>query len=163
MNDQVKSRFKKLTEGKALKVAFIVSLALNLLVVGVIAGGMLNGKRPSPMGGYDVSLGEFGKALSRDDRTKIRDDLRTNPNFRLPSRGTRDEAVQAFIAAVRAEPFDVTVVEGMFASQRVRGAQAMQAGQDALLKRLVEMDAEERNEFADRVEHFAGRGKPDDR
>ncbi len=163
MSEQVKSRFKKLTEGKALKVAFVISLAMNVMVIGVIGGGVLNGKRPAPMGGYDVSLGEFGKALSRDERAKIRNDLRANPNFRLPSRATREASVQEFITAVRAEPFDVTVIEGIFAAQRDRGAQAMQAVQDALVKRLVEMTAQERQAFADRVASFASHDKQPDR
>ncbi len=163
MSDQPKSRFQKLTEGKALKIAFIISLALNVMILGVIGGGLLNGKRPAPMGGYDVSLGEFGKALSRDDRAKIREDLRANPSFRLPPRGAREESVRAFISAMRAEPFDVGVIEDLFAAQRDRGASAMQAGQEALIKRLVEMDAQERNAFADRVEQIATRGKQGDR
>lgn len=159
MTDQPKTGFKKLTEGKVLKVAFVVSLAFNVLVISVLAGGMLHGRRPAPMGGFDMNLGEFGAALSREDRGKIREDLHANPNFRPIPRGAREASVQRFLVAIRAEPFDPVAVEKIFETQRNRGVEAMEAGQRALLQRLTEMNAEERQAFADRLEGRSNSGK----
>lgn len=137
---------------KALKTAFVVSLALNALVVGVIVGGAINGKRPQVIGGYDLSLGPFGAALSREDRGKIRDDLRERPELRLVTRAARDAAIKKFMDAVRADPYDDAALRALFEEQRALGATAMAAGQNALLDRLAEMTPEERALFADRAE-----------
>ena len=152
---------KKINASKLLRVAFVVSLAFNVLVVAVIAGGVLQGRRPAPMGGYDLSLGAFGSALSREDRGRIRDELRGNPSLRPPARASRQEAMQAFLAAVRADPFDAAPIQAIFDEQRERGTRAMQAGQDALLQRLSTMTSDERAAFADRAERSIYRRERD--
>ncbi|NBT52187.1 MAG: hypothetical protein EBT12_11660, partial [Marivivens sp.] len=51
-----------------LRILLIVSLALNVLVIGVVAGGIMKGRSPGPFGGFDMTIGPFAEALGDDDR-----------------------------------------------------------------------------------------------
>lgn len=135
-----------------LRILLIVSLALNVMIVGVVAGGILKGRSPGPFGGFDMTIGPFAEALGDNDRRAIRAELRDRRDIRPPRYDDRIAAMQGFLAAVRADNFDPAQIEIMFAEQRARAGNAMEAGQQALLNRIVAMDRDERARFADRLE-----------
>lgn len=138
---------------RSLRILLIVSLALNLMVAGVIVGGIAKGRAPGPFGGFDMTLGPFARALDDDHRRELRDHLRGQEGLRPPSRRDRAEAMRDFMAALRADPFDPAAVDAIFAGQRDRATAGMRAGQDALLAQLQAMTAAERAAFADRLDH----------
>lgn len=134
-----------------------VSLALNLLVVGALVGRAVSPDAPHKKdriaGPLRSVIGEpFLRALDKEDRRTLLKELRQETPRILESRKTLRTRFQAFLTAVRAEPFDRAVVEELF-TQQTEAAQERQAlGQTLLLNRLTEMTAEERNTYADRLE-----------
>ncbi len=85
-----------------LRVALIVSLMLNVLIVGAVAGVALR-ERAAPR---DVGLGPFAGALSKEDRRAIGAAVRAErPKLRETMRAEREDRA-ALLAVLRAEPFD---------------------------------------------------------
>lgn len=133
------------------RVVLIVSLAFNLLILGVVAGGVLDGRRPGGMGGADLTLGAYARALDPADRRAIGRDLHDRMQSR-PVRGAeRAQAMADFLAAISADPFDPAAVEQLFEDQRDRATGAMRLGQEALLARVEAMTPADRAAFAERL------------
>ncbi len=137
---------------RSLRILLVLSLALNLAVIGVVGGAVLSGRgKPGPFGGFDVTLGPFARALSHEDRRAIGDALRNRSDLGPEGRGSRKAALAAFLAALETDPFDPTEVRSMFDAQRDRALRGMGAGQEMLLARIVAMTPIERAEFAGRL------------
>ncbi|OUD09097.1 hypothetical protein BVC71_10325 [Marivivens niveibacter] len=150
---------KKSSMRPALRVLLVVSLALNLLVAGVLVGGISKGRQFSPKGNFDISVGPFSRAFEEEDRRAIRDDLRARmAEFATPQE--QSASMQTLIAAMRADPFVEDAVTEQFETQRENAAEAMRIGQEVVLNRLREMSVEEREEFTDRLMREAMR-RPD--
>lgn len=133
-----------------MRVLLVVSLALNLLVAGLLLGDALaGGHGPRPAG---LALGPIARALDEDDRRAILLSLRGHPNLRPLGQGERDRGLREIAGAVRAEPFDPDRLRAALSAQSDRVIQAQDAVRDALLARLAAMPPEERTAFAGRLE-----------
>jgi uncharacterized membrane protein len=137
----------------------VPSLALNLLVLGLVVGDALSGggpgRGPRPV---EMSLGPVGRALEPQDRRAILGSLRGDPDLRPLGRGERAAGFAAVAQALRADPFDEGRLREALLAQSDRVAAAQRAVQEALLARLAGMTPGERAAFADRLEAEAGRG-----
>lgn len=135
-----------------MRVLLVVSLALNLLVAGLLLGDALTGggpgRGPRPA---ELALGPVARALHEEDRQAILEDLRGHPGLRPIGRGEREAGLAEIAAAVRAEPFDPERLRQALATQTERVAQAQAAVQEAMVARLAGMDPMERAAFADRL------------
>lgn len=129
------------------------SLALNLLVAGLVFGALLGddrrGGRPRPA---ELSLGPFARALEPGDRREVLRSLNDRPDLRPPGREDWAAAFAEVVAALRAEPFDQPRAATALAEQSGRVAEVERAVQEALLARLAAMTPAERTAFADRLE-----------
>lgn len=145
---------------RLLAVALFVSVALNLLVVGVIAGafwarGDGPGFRPVLI---DIGLGPYTRALSEADRATLRDAWqRRGPDLQT-LRGARGADRAALLEALRAQPFDPAAVEAAFARQLSRQAGQQQLARTLLTERISAMSPAERAAYADRLEALPQRG-----
>lgn len=140
------------------KAAFIASVTLNLLVAGVVVGGIIRHDRhpPRPMIS-DVSIGPFTEALSQNDREALRRAAqRESTGFRAMRQAARED-YRRLIAALRAEPLDEAVVQEVFASRRQRLTERSAFGERLMVERVKAMSAAERQDFADRLERMAER------
>lgn len=137
-----------------LRVVFGLSLALNLMVVGIVAGSHLKwgGKDRGPMGRLEQMGGPLTRALSHRDRHEIARDMRQNSHGSPEAKAQRRAAFVALIADLRTDPFDREAVAGHMARQRSAMGERMAYGQGLLLERLEKMSAEERTDFADRLQ-----------
>lgn len=151
MTDTEKATAAAPGPSRGVRLTLVISLALNLLVIGVLVGGALTGRRPDFGGGPDFTLGPFARALDSADRLAIRNDLRKSLDEHGFARRDRSAALNAFLAALRADPFDSAAVAAIFDGQRDQALAAMSAGQDVLLNRLEQMTPEARAAFADRL------------
>lgn len=138
--------------GRGVKIALALSLALNLLILGLVGGAVLAiGGR----GGDDprlrtLGLGPFALALEREDRAAVRD--------RLDGEALRAErrALGAGLVQLRrvlaADPFDRAAAEA--ALGRVGGATLAQQEQAhaALLDQIAQMTEAERRALAERLD-----------
>ena len=145
---------------RSIRFLLIGSLALNLLVMGLVGGALVNG----PDGfrvprGVDLALGPIVQALSPEDRDAIRAELRIREALRLRPRRDRDALISALLVALRADTFDPVAVEAALNVPRDRALAVQQAAQQALLARFTAMTPAARLAFADRLAEQMGHGE----
>ena len=141
-----------------LRVVLLVSLALNLLVVGVVAGHFLRDDPKGRVPRVDRMQAPMTFALSHEDRRAIGKALRQEYRDNRPSREEVVAEYQGVIAALRADPFQPELVEDAFRRQRAAASSRVEIGQKLLMDRLTAMSADERHAFADRLEEGLRRG-----
>lgn len=147
------------------KVAFALSLALNLAVLGVVGGAMLRHGGPggSPSMNADFGFGPLAEAFEDDDRRDLRRAFQANrPDVRQIRQERRADA-KRLLAALRAEPFDAAAVQQVLAETSARTMERIATGQRLALERVALMTPAERAAFADRLEQVLSRGKDKDR
>lgn len=138
-----------------LRIVFGLSLALNLLVLGVAVGAALrfggpDGARRPPQ----VVGAALYRELPRDDRRAFRQAMEKSPQARGPSR----KAVAGQIAALlRTTPFDMSALQALLDDHAAKRGQWQMAANRALIAQLAQMDPQERAAYADRVEEALSR------
>lgn len=142
-----------------MRYALVVSLAANLLVLGVVAGAVIRHDRDGPRGMIaDVGFGPYTEALSREDRKALRDAfIARAPDFRA-MRAEAQADMATLIAALRAADWDEAAVKTTLAKQRDRTVSRISLGQDLLLERLSAMTPDARRALADRLDGMMRRG-----
>ena len=144
--------------GRKLRIALAVSVALNLLIIGLVAGAVLRDGGPQGRMVRDLDFGPFTEALTPEDRDALRRDfIRQAPDLRDMRRQMRDD-FRTVLAALRADPFDAEALRDVMANQGDRMAARLALGQDLILARIAAMTPAERAAFADRLERRLERG-----
>ena len=135
------------------RAVLIVSLALNLIVAGILLGAALD--RAGPGRGEMRAAGPLAplvRALPPEDRQAVLGALRRERAPQdLPPRG-RGSAGGPLLAALRAEPFDPLLVRRALQDQRRRGEARLSAAEAALATRLAEMTPAARAAYADALQ-----------
>ena len=136
-----------------MRITLYVSLALNLLVVGVVTGFFVTG---GPDGRADRDRRDFGSLYMRALGPEDRRDLRRAFLSGLSERGRDGNGfladMRSALATLRATPFDPEAFARSMAEQSDRRAMRDQVGRDALTARIAAMTDAERAAYADRVE-----------
>jgi len=135
------------------RIVLFASLATNLLVIGVVAGALIAGHddrdRTALRGlGYKP----FMSALPREDRRALREALERDADSFRDNRMELRAQFEAFLAALRADPFDASEVRRLFSEQRNRITERQFLGQSYLLDRIATMSARERAAYADALD-----------
>lgn len=145
------------------RVVLGLSLALNVLVLGVVLGGILGHRHDFDRDRHSdrfAEIGPYSRALTETDRAALRARLReAAPQVRQNRKAVR-ESFDAVLAALRAEPFEVDRVETLLVSQSDWISDQIAITRRVLLDRLGQMSPEERRAFADRLEQVLRRGPP---
>ncbi|MDT8326341.1 MAG: periplasmic heavy metal sensor [Roseovarius sp.] len=134
---------------------FVVSLALNLLVIGGLGswalrhGGMHVGHHPSRL---DMAGGPLTRALSDEDRREIGEKMRGAYRDGGRTRAAQHAGFDALVADLRAVPFDPASVAARMSEQREGFRDRLELGQRLLLDHLATMSDAERAAYADRLE-----------
>lgn len=139
--------------GRGLRLALGISIALNLAVAGVIGGAMLRGG-PGGHGamGRDLGFGPYAQALRSEDRAALRQALFARaPELRLARHQLHVDSL-AIVAALRAEPFDPKALTDLLRAQQLRMAGHLKLGQEVLGAFLTALPANERLEYAQRLQ-----------
>ncbi|MEX0308923.1 MAG: periplasmic heavy metal sensor [Tateyamaria sp.] len=142
------------------KIVLAASLAINLLIVGLVAGLVLRG---GPLGGKGPAIGyamPYVLALPQPDRRKVFDTVRNDPE--LPGRRERRAAYDDMVTLLRADTFDRAAVEVILARQQTDVSRVQTVAQAAWLDVLEAMPLDERQVYATRVEEVA-RKRPGNR
>ncbi|QIZ82479.1 periplasmic heavy metal sensor [Thalassovita gelatinovora] len=141
------------------RVVLVVSLALNLAVLGVVVGAVARFGAPGdgPPARADLVGGAYTRALSPADRRKIGRQLMRDQNDALPTRSTRAGEYQNMLAALRAQPFDADTVNAILQRQRDFGHKRAELGHKLFLQHLSDMSAADRSAYADRLEQGLNR------
>ncbi len=147
---------------KGLRIALGISVALNLLVAGLVAGAVLRDGDPRARMVRDLDFGPFTEALSPRDRDELRREFVARaPEMRDVRRAMRDD-LETFLTVLRSEPFDAAALAVVMDNQDGRMARRVELGQELLLERLGAMTPDERAAFADRLERRLRRGGGND-
>lgn len=131
----------------------ILSLAVNLLLVGLITGAVLRSGPPG-WGGMlgELNLGPVTEALSKADKAELRRAfLRDHPDFRTQRRDAQQD-VAAILDVLRAPVLDRPALEAIFLRQSERSAKRMDRARTAVLDVIAAMSPEDRRAFGDRLE-----------
>lgn len=146
------------------RVALVVSLALNLLVLGMIGGAVINHGRGDPRAVTGpADLGPYGRALSDADRAALRKAIRAEgPRLRENREAVR-AGFRELTGALRAEPYDHARVTAIIEGQQARVEAQVDLLRALMLDRVAQMTPAERAGFADRLEEVLRHGPPRDR
>lgn len=139
--------------GRGMRVALILSLAVNLLFVGLLSGAMLGGHWRGRHGmATDVGFGPLTAALSREDRRALRQGyFKAAPDYRA-ERDASAADFSALVTALRADPWDRATAEAVLKRQGERGQKRLGQGREILLEHLDGLSAKDRRDFADRID-----------
>lgn len=156
MSDQPTQNQPQRRVGRGVKIALGLSLALNLIVVGLVVGIALSVRdwrgddRRPPL--RAMGLGPIAMVLDREDRQALRHRLETaTPEIRGGGRGLA-EGIRELTAALQSEPFDRSAAEAALERQRSNAQQLQASGHGVLLDQLEAMSAADRYALAVRIE-----------
>lgn len=138
--------------GRWVRILLFVSLALNLLIVGLATGFFLNGP-PNPHGDRNDPVLPYTRALDEGQQREVRRALRRS--FASDGRQVRDGYLSDYEAALkllRSTPFEAERISELLGAQAERGAEVRQRGQQVLSSYLAGLSPEERKAYADRLE-----------
>ena len=147
---------------RRVKVVLALSLALNLLFVGVFAGAIWrNADGPGGHGratppGLQSYAAPYVRALPRADKRALRNALREGHPH--PSRVERQAGYAKMLVALRAEPFDAAAVAAVLSGQKSNVLAVQDAAQAQWLSAIESMDAQARKAYADSLEEELKRG-----
>ncbi|MEX0305924.1 MAG: periplasmic heavy metal sensor [Ruegeria sp.] len=141
---------------KWMPILLVVSLALNLLIVGVVLGAALRFKGKD----HAAAPPGFGPALyyalPKSDRKALRGEL---SSLRGKGSHRRKQDFSALSQALRGVPFDPAEVETLLNKQSKATADLQAALHQQWLAQISAMSDEEREVYADRLEEVVKRGQ----
>ncbi len=135
------------------RIVLFASLAVNLLVAGLVVGALLagpHGRDRTALRG--LGYAPFVNALPKQDRHALNHALERNEDSFRVNRAELKARFEELLAALRADPFDSNEVKRLFAEQRNRILERQRLGQDSLLERIIAMSPEERSAYADALD-----------
>lgn len=137
----------------ALRILFFVSLALNLLVAGLVIGAVLTHGRGGPHAGPPRDPGmPYTRALSEEDRRELFHAMRDAMRATRPDRRDYDAAYARAVQLLRSEPFDGAAFGAALEDQNAGARMAQEIGRDVLVAHLSGMSPEARAAYADRLQ-----------
>ena len=144
------------------RIVLFVSLAFNLLIVGLVAGAMLGGPRDRDRDPAlrDLGFGPFVHALPRGDRAEMGRAIKREAGSFRENRAELRRQFEAFLAALRADPFDAAEVARLITDQQSRISERQALGQRLLLERIEAMNASQRAAYADALDKSLRRRNP---
>lgn len=141
------------------RIVLVLSLAMNLAVVGMVAGAVVSGRfGDGPPRSFDLGLGPVTRALTPDERRDIARALRHDGALRRFDLRAR---VSAMVDAIAAEPFDAAGLRVLMAEQATRVSAVQARAQDAFVETVSQMSAERRAAFAAQLAQELSRARAD--
>lgn len=145
-------------------VALAVSLAFNLLFVGLVGGTALNRARDDrhrpPERGELLNYGPYTSALTTEDRLELRQALIGEAGVLREIRREVRRDFNRLLDALRAQPYDPEAANAILEMQQARVQRQIKLVSVVLLEHLAGMSDAERLAFADRLEKVLRRGPP---
>ncbi|WP_299776875.1 periplasmic heavy metal sensor [uncultured Roseobacter sp.] len=147
---------------RRIKVILGLSLALNLAVVGLIAGTALRHGDEKRGGPRSAGFGAYGLpymiALPREERRSVIQAVRAGKKGDLPDRTARRALYLETLATLRASPFDAQALSDVVTRQAQTAIRVQQVAQDAWLEVVANMSDAERAAYAEEIEEVLRRG-----
>ncbi|CUH53217.1 periplasmic heavy metal sensor [Shimia marina] len=154
MSEESKTKNRKRGVMRAL---LIGSLALNLLIVGVVGGAIFSFKRHGSDGGSERFSAPFVRALSHEDKRAVGRDIRRSFREASVDRSGDQLLYQAALQQLRAQPFDVDALQETVGALDQASADRRMLARQSFLSRIDAMSDAERLIYADRFEEMITR------
>lgn len=151
---------------RVLRVVLVVSLALNLLVLGVVAGGVMKGvqmHRAGPASGMRApDLRDLWLAMPEEVRRDMRqaDGPRNAEGHAARREERRAQAAarqEALVALLRAPEFDAQAFSDILMAEHNERAERIAGAHQAFVARVSALNAPERAAVADRLQDAPAR------
>lgn len=141
------------------QILLVVSLGVNLLIVGLVVGAVLRGGPPPPphrppadRSFAVVGLRGYVRSLSETDHEALRRDIDKNKDRIQVGREAIRQHLSELAQSLRTQPFDAQAVQLVLDSQRTVVSDNISLGHHMLMSRIAIMTDAERQQFADRLE-----------
>lgn len=142
------------------RIILVISLTLNLLVLGLIIGAKLSGHDRAnfdprgPERGVirDLGFAPIAKALDPKDRREIGRKFRREGGSFKENRAMLERDFETLLGLLRAEEFDKNALDRAMALQAERMRTRGESLRKLVLERIVNMSPADRKAFADRLE-----------
>lgn len=132
----------------------VVSLGLNLIVIGLVAGAVLRGGPPGHAAPrFDLTVGPLTRALDEGDRREMRAALERNRPFQAADRAAMRQDFSEMVTLLKADRFDADQFRAVMTRQRARLAGVQEVVLDEFIQRIEAMSPDARAAFADRLRH----------
>lgn len=139
------------------RIVLVVSLALNIAVVGGVAGMAISGRTAGgPPQRIMLDFGPLSQVLEPADRRAIGQKLRKDGN-RPFDRDEMREKIDAFANVLRREPFEAALIAQELGAFRARSDKFQQDVQTAFVAQLGAMTPEARAVLADKLDNWSRR------
>lgn len=136
---------------RGLRIALIVSLALNLAVAGLIAGFWIRGPSGPGMAMGGDGFSDLVWSMPRESRRDLAHDFRNRKKDLETSRAAFGQARQSLIAALQARPFDRAALEQALVEQQQLLRGMADSGIERISQRIAAMTDEQRAEMAENL------------
>lgn len=155
-----------------IRVLLVVSLGLNLAVLGAVLGAQVSdrsGERRAGGSGPRTAerfvegqlIGPYARAFSKEDRAALRRGVMARGDTLREMRQDMRAIGSEIVTALRATPFDGEAVRAALSKQRQVQITLQDEGQDILIEQLTSMTPEARARFADNLEKGLNRRRSD--
>lgn len=143
-----------------MKITLVVSLALNLLIVGAVAGAVVTkgGKSEARRDGPGANM--ITDALPKDERRMLRRDVRQALRDSPELRGGLRAEIAALADLMRASEFNADALEAQLIEIQSRIMGPLSVARDKLSDRLANLDEAGRSEYADRLDMLLEKKRP---
>jgi uncharacterized membrane protein len=144
-----------------MRVILILSLAVNLAVVGLVAGAALRGgehrgasgeARARAMQARDFGFGPYVAALDRDERREIGRAFIGKAGGPGKARAGAQEKFEAILDTLKAEPFDADLFQAAVLAQLNDLAEMQRIGVHVIVDHVATMTPEARAGYAVRLD-----------
>ncbi len=143
---------------RSLRILLFLSLAANLVIVGLVAGAMM-GKQKGGKPPRDADfMGAYTRALPQEDRRAIGRAIREHHRLSGITRQVARQKFQQMLTILRATPFDEAAMQEQMAAQAKAAFDRREAAQQFWLERIAAMSDAERQDYADQIEAQLKRG-----
>lgn len=144
--------------GRRMRILLFVSLAFNLVIVGLVVGMFAKGGPPPRDYHRSDPVLPFTRAFDDDQRKELGRELRRSFwQKEKKARGGWVESYQEALEVLREDPFDRARFDTVIANQKALAESRRGNGQEILSDYLEKLSPEERAAYADRLEEEISR------
>ena len=145
------------------KILLIISLCLNMAIVGLTVGAAYKWYRdgPVPMHQYfgSVGLGGFSGSFGEGDRNQLKVRLADRKGAFEKHQQNSKQEFENLISILSSDNFDQVTLDEHFANQRNMSLQRMEDAHSLLSSQIADMTPEERIAVAERMQKGFSHGK----
>lgn len=138
-----------------LRVVLVISLSLNILVVGLIGGAVLRGGPPAHLASERIisalGLRAYYRTLDSDSQDRLRDEIKAGKSQIKVNRTLFRAHLEALSKALKADPFEPDAVAQVLADQSGVVTGNIATGHELLMAQILEMSEEDRKSMAARL------------